>query len=232
MMQTFLLVSNNSAFIEDKINEFKKKHSIAPYAYHEISPSPSISIEQVRQLRFLLSRKPLGGKERLVLIKNIDKATIPAQNALLKMLEEPPNETYILLTTGNTQQLLATVVSRSQLIHEANNIFSHPSDISQTKQLIKKIIISPPGSRIQLSQQISKTREDTVAILDLLLSAFRQTLYQKDETIKLSPLELANCIKKTMAAKNYIEKNVNYKATLDILFLGFPKVLVHKPGMY
>jgi DNA polymerase III delta prime subunit len=223
MMQTYLIVSSNNIFIEDKINEFKKKLTITPYTYHEILSLTSIGIDQVRQLKQIFTLTPYEGKERLVVIKDIDKATIAAQNALLKILEEPPKDTYIVACAQNSQALLPTVVSRCQIIKDTNSSVSE-EDTEKGKKLIKQIIGNSVGERILLSQQFTKTKEDTLTTLDLLITTLHELISHHDENIRLSLSNLVSLLKKTMQAKNYVERNINYKATLDILLMGFPKI--------
>jgi DNA polymerase-3 subunit delta' len=79
----------------------------------------SISIESVRALQKFLQLKTLGtgeGVRRIVLVEHAEVLTIEAQNAFLKILEEPPADTLILLTADNRRALLPTILSRVQLI--------------------------------------------------------------------------------------------------------------------
>lgn len=75
-------------------------------------------IDSVRDLqRFLQLRVP--GNEpirRCVIIGNIDNFRHEAQNALLKVLEEPPTDTLIIATTSDSSGTLATIRSRLQWI--------------------------------------------------------------------------------------------------------------------
>lgn len=78
----------------------------------------SIGIESVREVRKFLGRKTTGTKSirRIVIIEDADLMTTEAQNALLKSLEEPPDDTAIILTSSDTNRLLATIHSRVQLL--------------------------------------------------------------------------------------------------------------------
>jgi len=225
MMQTYLIVSSDTTFIEKTVSHFKTKLNISPYACHEIAPSPSIGIAEVRELQRIFNLKPFGGNNRLVIIKEINKATIPAQNALLKLLEEPPLYTFILLTTSNGHQLLPTVLSRCQLISDNNSLTHELFNTDKTEQLVRQVLSANIGERISLSQNLTKTKEETLVALDALVVTFRHLLYKNENSFPLSPANIANCIAKTLAAKKYVEQNINYKTTLDILFLGFPRSL-------
>lgn len=79
----------------------------------------SISIETIRGLQKFLQLKTLGSGtdiRRVVLVEHAEALTIEAQNAFLKILEEPPADTIILLTADNRRALLPTILSRVQLL--------------------------------------------------------------------------------------------------------------------
>lgn len=75
----------------------------------------SIKIEEVREIRNTLSLRAGNSSTvtRLIVIEQANTLTIEAQNALLKLLEELPSNTAILLLTNNKDSLLSTIVSRS-----------------------------------------------------------------------------------------------------------------------
>lgn len=74
---------------------------------------PSILIEQVRGLVQALSLRVYNpGGTRLVVIEDAHLLTIEAQNALLKLIEEPPAGTVFILVTDRVEALLPTVRSR------------------------------------------------------------------------------------------------------------------------
>lgn len=75
-----------------------------------------ISIDQVRALDSFVTSSSARGHARVVLIDPADTLSVPAANALLKMLEEPGQNTYFLLLTHQPQALPATVRSRCRLV--------------------------------------------------------------------------------------------------------------------
>lgn len=88
-------------------------------ALRVISPEKnSISIDVVRELQRFLQLKTTGKRtfRRAVLIEHAETLTTEAQNAFLKILEEPPSDTVILLTASTAQGLLPTICSRLQTI--------------------------------------------------------------------------------------------------------------------
>ncbi|HVX56108.1 MAG TPA: AAA family ATPase [Candidatus Saccharimonadales bacterium] len=80
----------------------------------------AIGIEAVRQLeQFLALKVPgqqTGDYNRAVIIENAQLLTLEAQNALLKLLEEPPDGTLLILSADHAQSLLPTIRSRAQAI--------------------------------------------------------------------------------------------------------------------
>lgn len=86
-------------------------------SYRELTLEKStIGIEQVRELSQFFSLKSLGEKtiQRVVVIPDAELMNHPAQNALLKLLEEPPSDAVILLTSSAAHRLLPTITSRAQ----------------------------------------------------------------------------------------------------------------------
>ncbi len=85
-----------------------------------LSPEKGIiSINAVRELQKFMNLKTTGTAElrRGVIIEHADKLTIEAQNALLKLMEEPPSDTVIVMTVNGSTVLLPTMYSRSQIIN-------------------------------------------------------------------------------------------------------------------
>jgi DNA polymerase-3 subunit delta' len=72
----------------------------------------SIKIDVVREVLARTGFRPFEGRRRVVLIRDAEALEVPAQNALLKSLEEPPPATVFILTTAVPTLLLPTVLSR------------------------------------------------------------------------------------------------------------------------
>lgn len=69
----------------------------------------SIGVEEIRLLKETLAKKPFSAKLRVCLVEEADTLTVQAQNAMLKMLEEPGDAVFLLLCEG---MLLPTIHSR------------------------------------------------------------------------------------------------------------------------
>lgn len=78
----------------------------------EPKASPAILVEDIREASEFLSRFPSMGKYRVVIIDTAERLTVSAENALLKVLEEPNSTSVIILVTHLPGKLLPTVRSR------------------------------------------------------------------------------------------------------------------------
>ena len=77
-----------------------------------LSNKKDISIQQVRELEKMLSFRSFSGRRKMAIIDSATLMNWPAQNALLKTLEEPPQGCILILIASNAGGLLPTVRSR------------------------------------------------------------------------------------------------------------------------
>lgn len=83
----------------------------------EIQPEGNvIKIDRIRELRRIAYLKPMAGEIRIFIINEAEKMTEEAANSLLKILEEPPLFTYIILLTHNPFLIMPTIKSRCQIL--------------------------------------------------------------------------------------------------------------------
>jgi DNA polymerase-3 subunit delta' len=74
----------------------------------------SISVDQIRAIGEVLALKAYAGGAKVVIIEPADAMTVQAANSLLKTLEEPAADTFLLLVSHRPERLPATVRSRCQ----------------------------------------------------------------------------------------------------------------------
>jgi len=78
-----------------------------------LTDKKDISIQQVRELEKALSLRSFSGRQKVAIIDPATLMNWPAQNALLKTLEEPPQGCVLILIASNAGGLLPTVRSRA-----------------------------------------------------------------------------------------------------------------------
>jgi DNA polymerase-3 subunit delta' len=87
-----------------------------PDVIHVAPLSSVIRIAQIRTLLQTLTLKPNEADRRVVILSDAQAMNAEAGNALLKVLEEPPDRTLLVLTASQPSDLLPTVVSRCRHI--------------------------------------------------------------------------------------------------------------------
>ncbi len=93
----------------------------------------NLRINQIRDLLRTLAMKPYQAQHRVVILADAHAMNKEASNALLKVLEEPPAGTTLILTVREKSDLLPTIVSRCRHIHfhplSSEHIISLLSDV-------------------------------------------------------------------------------------------------------
>jgi len=104
----------------------------------------NISINHIREMIRDSATKPFEGSSKVFIIDDAQRMTIEAANTLLKTLEEPADDTFIILTSPTDEALPETVVSRCQRIDlrpvdpeviESELIERFEAEVSQARSL-------------------------------------------------------------------------------------------------
>jgi DNA polymerase-3 subunit delta' len=114
-----------------------------------------IYIEQIRNLQSDISLKAMEGKKKVFVINDADRMVEQAANALLKTLEEPPQDSYLILVTAFPDLLPRTVLSRCRAVR-----FQSLSEKSVETILKQKKGLD--GDQAELMARYSRGRVDKV----------------------------------------------------------------------
>jgi DNA polymerase-3 subunit delta' len=118
-----------------------------------------IRIEEIRMIDEALSFKPSEGRNKVVIVDDADTMNIPAANAFLKTLEEPPEESIIILVSSRPDLLLSTIRSRCSRIN-----FS-PLSSEDCRSVLEKTI---PEENLDTVAKLSMGRPGLALASDLL----------------------------------------------------------------
>jgi len=165
------------------------------------------TIELTRQIKNFLSKKPFNHPNKIVIIYDAHQLNNESQNALLKTLEDPGPNNFIILTTSKPSRLLPTIISRCQNIKLKNQ----PTDCSTDKCLVFSQNIKKD---LALSETLSKDKTQVLPFLEQQLKDY-QLLLQQDPSTQNSKI-----VQKIIKSINMIESNVDPKSALDFLFLS------------
>ena len=158
----FLFVSSFANYLENKTFEPPKIHlkETLTIEIKKEDEKESVGIDEIRSLQNFLYQKPVFSPKRTVIIRDAEDLTPEAQNAILKILEEPPAQSLIIFIANNYDNLFPTVLSRLQKIYfpridakEITDFLKKNLRLSKTKaKSIAKESFGRPGRAIQLTQ--------------------------------------------------------------------------------
>ena len=80
----------------------------------EMDAASNRGIDEIRELRDRVNLAPVAGRTKVYIIDEVHMLTAEAFNALLKMLEEPPEHVVFVLATTEKHKVLPTIISRCQ----------------------------------------------------------------------------------------------------------------------
>ncbi len=111
----------------------------------EPNEKKTIGIDEARRIKSFLFMKPNAGLRRVVIVDRAEFLTTEAQNALLKITEEPPESALLILITREPELLRETLVSRFNKI-----FFAGVESLGESIQYLeegKKFLALKPGER-------------------------------------------------------------------------------------
>lgn len=186
---------------------------------------PNANNIRINSIRDIISKSYLStshNHKKIFIISEADKMKQEASNALLKILEEPPRNSILILTTSKLNMLPQTVIGRCQSIH-----FEPLND-----NLIKeKILSSPetknnfPDAEITLASKLSfGSYSRAVELLELGISDIRDTAINFLISILTSKYSEIVTVIRSTASKNNKSKLKYFLFFLNIWFRDLLKV--------
>lgn len=162
-----------------------------------------LGIAEARKIIDHFSLKPYSAKGRVVIIEEAGDLTPEAQNALLKTIEELPNEAVFIMCSNSDARILPTILSRCQIVRVNSSQLTVNSNEEDIEQLLKATI----EQRFEYVEKLKDKEE----FLNSLLLYFHQN-------ILIYPKFTADLLQTEQWAK----QNVNMRAILEYLMLVMP----------
>jgi len=159
-----------------------------------------LKIDQIRAVQREASLAPMEAPRKVFILRELERANLPAANALLKTLEEPPAQVVLLLTSARPHALLPTIISRCQVLNLhslprqqiAAALTAHWGASNQQAELLARLADGRLGWAVQRLTD-SQAREERVRRLaearDLPQQSRLQRLAYADE-LSRSPATL------------------------------------------
>jgi DNA polymerase-3 subunit delta' len=120
----------------------------------------NISVNEAQDLLKTLSLKAYEGGYKVMIIWMADKMNNECSNKILKIVEEPPEKTLLLLLTENEESIISTIRSRCQKLH-----FPLLSEDSIAAELVNKYGVNPAFAK-NISRQASGDFNKAMHILE------------------------------------------------------------------
>ena len=200
-----LIIASSSQISYKRALEFLLELNHLPDNNPDLFIFNEYTIATVRLLKNFLSQKPFNHYSKIVLIPDADNLNPESQNALLKTLEEPGKNNYLILTSSKPQLLLPTILSRCQKIK-----ISSPKTENQTQTWT---ISGNPKKDLDFATSIVNDKNEIKNLLLNQLEVYQQELASNPNK------DTARIIKKIITAIKFIEANVDPKSALDYFFL-------------
>lgn len=163
------------------------------------------SISAVRTLKKFLSQKPFNHNSKIIFIPEIENLNSESQNALLKTLEEPGDNNYLILTSTNITQLLPTIISRCQKIKISSDTIKSDTKLWPITGIAKK--------DLDYAATITADKTEIKSLLQAQLTTYQQLLSESPTS------NTSQIIKKLILSLDLINNNVDPKSALDYFFL-------------
>jgi DNA polymerase III delta prime subunit len=135
---------NDFLYIKDFSIQLKKQHNIKveedrKETYKILLNEHNYKDIGTREINLRLQQSP-AGKNKILLIENIERMTISAINAFLKACEEPLPNRIIMATTANKSQILDTVISRAITIDASHDNIKNKQDFAEDIVSVTKLL--------------------------------------------------------------------------------------------
>ncbi|MCM2535599.1 DNA polymerase III subunit delta' [Neobacillus pocheonensis] len=184
---------------------------------HMVEPDGlSIKKQQIQELQAEFSKKAVESSKKVYIIFHADKMSTGASNSLLKFLEEPNAGTVAFLLTEQPQQILATILSRCQIL-----TFKQLSPKAMINQLRENGI--EPAQASILAQMTNSLDEALELNVDVWFAQAQKIVLKLYEVLKKHPLEAMVTLQGEWFLHFKDKEQVN--RGLDLLLLIFKDLL-------
>jgi len=178
----------------------------------------TFGIDDSRKLKEMQSRKPVSG-DRKIFIIGANFITTEAQNALLKVFEEPTAGTHFFIITPNISALLPTLISRCQIVLNINTQNPLQNNACKGQSFAKEFLNSGKAKRVEMLGQIIEEKDRNRAIE--FLNNLEAELYN-DTNTRMKTND-ANIFKEIQKCRGYLKnRGASVKMILEHIALVLP----------
>ena len=173
-----------------KINSSDKHDGKEDFAFNifELDAASNNGVEGIRNLTEQVRIPPQVGNYRVYIIDEVHMLTIPAFNAFLKTLEEPPPHAIFILATTEKHKIIPTILSRCQIFDFKR--IEIPDIIEQLELIGKKEKIKAEHDALHvIAQKADGAMRDALSIFDQIVSFCGNNITYQDVIDNLNVLD-------------------------------------------
>ena len=144
-----------------------------------------IKIDQTRFLKQMAYLRPMTGKKRVFIVVDASEMSDPAANSLLKVLEEPPPYSHLILVTASPFLLFPTILSRCQTLafsaigrEEIEKILLERNFGTEQARILALLVDGNLDWALDLEwEEVQSLKEESWALFEALASSDRSALF-------------------------------------------------------
>lgn len=169
--------------------------------------SKNFTVDAVREIRDDAFVVPNESDKKIYILKNAHNMNEQAQNAILKILEEPPSYVYFIIVTESKSTMLETVLSRVQIYSLLSNEESFTDKEAQAVTgMVKALLNVNELALMEQTAVFQKNNQFAKSVLVLLTEVFRDALVKKSGfTREFRFNEETNLICNNLTAKSILQ---------------------------
>jgi hypothetical protein len=153
---------------KEKAAEIIIENKISKFDVSIFSSEKTIGIGDIRNLQKSIFLKPLQSEKKIAILEAFPGVTLDAQNAFLKILEEPPVDTIILILTTTLDFVLPTILSRCNLIDLSRKKRLEEEDKELYKTLLDSLL-NNNANILVIAQKYGKDKDTALGFLENLI---------------------------------------------------------------
>lgn len=181
-MTSFLIINKNKESRSEYISNLCKQNAIRTFDITIIEKDEtkqSLGIDDVKQMQKKLFLKPLHSKTKAVILEDAQSLTTEAQNAMLKVLEEPPEHTLLILSADSEEGLLPTIQSRCQIVKlkEEGKAFSEKEE-QEVRNFIDTLNHLSNPQALKIAETMAKDKQKALDWIERVILIIRENLLQ------------------------------------------------------
>ena len=229
-MTSFIIVSSEKTKRREYIDNYCKELGIDPLDVTIIEKETaikqninSIGIEEIINMQKKLFLKPIKSPVKAIVIEEAQLLTVQAQNSMLKILEEPPDKTIILLSAETSEAFLPTIISRCKIIEleqEKQKINKEEND--ELIAFVENLTNMPISEKLKVAEIQAKDKDNAIEWAKKVILVLREKILKNytsdtsDDTASVNALKQFQTLHKLLKTTNVNARFAIENAILSI----------------